>query len=80
MGIASENVAKEYKLSRRVQGEFSAIFFFKRLPLLTRRASSKLKSSLLLPEFIAPKTKVVTEIVSDEGGGIRGGLMLNAEI
>ena len=73
MGITSENVAKDYKISRKVQDEFSAKSFQK---AAAANKAGKFKAEIIpiTAKFIDPKTEKVTEIVVDQDDGIRDGV------
>ncbi|KAF8624195.1 hypothetical protein AX17_007184 [Amanita inopinata Kibby_2008] len=73
MGITSENVAKEYGISRKVQDEFAAASF--------RKAAAALKAGKFKDEILPIRTKIVdpkteeeVEIVVDADDGIRDGV------
>ncbi|KAF8805937.1 acetyl-CoA acetyl transferase [Phlegmacium glaucopus] len=73
MGITSENVAKDYKISRKVQDEFAAKSFQK---AAAANKAGKFKAEIIpiTTKFIDPKTEKVTEIVVDQDDGIRDGV------
>lgn len=73
MGITSENVAKDYNVSRADQDEFAAISF--------QRAANALKEGKFKDEivplevkFIDPKTEKESVIVVDADDGVRDGV------
>ena len=73
MGITSENVAKDYKLSRQLQDEFAAKSFQK---AAAANKAGKFKAEIIpiTTKFIDPKTEKVLEIVVDQDDGIRDGV------
>lgn len=73
MGITSENVAKDYKISRQQQDEFSAKSFQK---AAAANKAGKFKSEIvpIRTKIIDPKTEKEHEIVVDQDDGIRDGV------
>jgi acetyl-CoA acyltransferase 1 len=73
MGITSENVAKDYEISRQVQDEFAAKSFQK---AAAANKAGKFKAEIIpiTVKFIDPKTDKVSEIVVDQDDGIRDGV------
>ena len=73
MGITSENVAQDYKISRQVQDEFAAKSFQK---AAAANKAGKFKAEIIpiTTKFIDPKTDKVSEIVVDQDDGIRDGV------
>ncbi|KAF8160022.1 3-ketoacyl-CoA thiolase [Crassisporium funariophilum] len=73
MGITSENVAADYKISRKVQDEFAAKSFQK---AAAANKAGKFKAEIvpITVKFVDPKTEKVTEIVVDQDDGIRDGV------
>jgi len=73
MGITSENVAKDYHISRQIQDEFAAKSFQK---AAAANKAGKFKAEIIpIPaKFIDPKTEKVLEIVVDQDDGIRDGV------
>ena len=73
MGITSENVAKDYKISRQIQDEFAAKSFQK---AAAANKAGKFKAEIIpIPaKFIDPKTEKVLDIVVDQDDGIRDGV------
>ena len=73
MGITSENVAKDYKISRKVQDEFAAKSFQK---AAAAKKAGKFKDEIIpiTAKFVDPKTEKVSEIVVDQDDGIRDGV------
>jgi len=73
MGITSENVAKDYKISRQIQDEFAAKSFQK---AAAANKAGKFKAEIIpiTAKFIDPKTEKVLEIVVDQDDGIRDGV------
>jgi len=73
MGITSENVAKDYSISRKVQDEFSAKSFQK---AAAANKAGKFRDEIvpITAKVIDPKTEKETEIVVDQDDGIRDGV------
>ena len=73
MGITSENVAKDYKISRQTQDEFAAKSFQK---AAAANKAGKFKAEIIpiKAKYIDPKTEKVLEIVVDQDDGIRDGV------
>ncbi|TFK18223.1 acetyl-CoA acetyl transferase [Coprinopsis marcescibilis] len=73
MGITSENVAADYKISREVQDAFAAASFAKAAKALK---DGKFKDEIvpIKAQWIDPKTEEVREIVVDHDDGIREGV------
>lgn len=73
MGITSENVAKDYKITRQLQDEFAAKSFQK---AAAAHKAGKFKAEIIpiTVKFIDPKTEEVSEIVVAEDDGIRDGV------
>jgi len=73
MGITSENVADDYKISRQVQDEFAAKSFQK---AAAANKAGKFKAEIIpiTTKFIDPKTGKESEIVVDQDDGIRDGV------
>ena len=73
MGITSENVASDYKISRQAQDEFAAKSFQK---AAAASKAGKFKAEIIpiTAKFIDPKTEKVLEIVVDQDDGIRDGV------
>ena len=77
MGITSENVAKDYKISRQVQDEFAAKSFQK---AAAASKAGKFKAEIvpITAKYIDPKTEKVSEIVVDQDDGIRDGVTVES--
>jgi acetyl-CoA acyltransferase 1 len=77
MGITSENVAKDYKISRRVQDEFAAKSFQK---AAAASKAGKFRAEIIpiTAKFIDPKTEKVLQIVVDQDDGIRDGVTVES--
>jgi acetyl-CoA acyltransferase 1 len=77
MGITSENVAKDYKISRRTQDEFAANSFQK---AAAASKAGKFRAEIIpiTAKFIDPKTEKVLEIVVDQDDGIRDGVTVES--
>jgi acetyl-CoA acyltransferase 1 len=77
MGITSENVAKDYKISRRAQDEFAAKSFQK---AAAASKAGKFKAEIIpiTAKFIDPKTEKVSQIVVDQDDGIRDGVTVES--
>jgi acetyl-CoA acyltransferase 1 len=77
MGITSENVAKDYKISRRTQDEFAAKSFQK---AAAASKAGKFRAEIIpiTAKFIDPKTEKVLEIVVDQDDGIRDGVTVES--
>lgn len=73
MGITSENVAKDYGITRKIQDEFAAKSFQK---AAAANKAGKFKAEIVPIEvkFIDPKTEKETTIVVDQDDGIRDGV------
>ena len=73
MGITSENVSKDFGITRQVQDEFAAKSFVK---AAAAQKQGKFKNEIvpLTVKFIDPKTKNESEIVVDKDDGIRDGV------
>ncbi|KAF8889539.1 acetyl-CoA acetyl transferase [Gymnopilus junonius] len=73
MGITSENVAKEFGITRQVQDEFAAKSFQK---AAAANKAGKFKAEIvpIKVKWVDPKTEKVTEIVVDNDDGIREGV------
>ena len=73
MGITSENVAKDFKISRQIQDEFAAQSFQK---AAAANKAGKFKAEIvpITAKFIDPKTEKVLKIVVDRDDGIRDGV------
>lgn len=73
MGITSENVSKDFGITRKAQDEFAAKSFAK---AAAAQKQGKFKSEIvpLTVKFIDPKTKQESEIVVDKDDGIRDGV------
>ena len=77
MGITSENVAKDYKISRRAQDEFAAKSFQK---AAAASKAGKFRAEIIpiTAKFIDPKTEKVLQIVVDQDDGIRDGVTVES--
>ncbi|PPQ96865.1 hypothetical protein CVT26_006052 [Gymnopilus dilepis] len=77
MGITSENVAKEYGISRQVQDEFAAKSFQK---AAAANKAGKFKDEIvpIKAKWVDPKTEKVSEIVVDNDDGIRDGVTVES--
>ena len=73
MGITSENVSKDFGITRQVQDEFAAKSFVK---AAAAQKQGKFKNEIfpLTVKFVDPKTKNESEIVVDKDDGIRDGV------
>ena len=73
MGITSENVAKEYNISRQVQDEFAAKSFQK---AAAAQKAGKFKDEIvpLKVKIVDPKTEQESEIIVDHDDGVRDGV------
>ena len=73
MGITSENVAKDYGITRKTQDEFAAKSFQK---AAAANKAGKFRAEIvpITTKFIDPKTEKVHEIVVDQDDGIRDGV------
>ncbi|KAF9444512.1 acetyl-CoA acetyl transferase [Macrolepiota fuliginosa MF-IS2] len=73
MGITSENVAKDFGISRQIQDEFAANSFQK---AAAANKAGKFKDEIvpIRTKFIDPKTEKEVEIVVDADDGIRDGV------
>ena len=73
MGITSENVAKQFNISRQTQDEFAAKSFQK---AAVANKAGKFKAEIvpIKAKFIDPKTEKVVQIVVDQDDGIRDGV------
>jgi acetyl-CoA acyltransferase 1 len=73
MGITSENVAKDYNITRQTQDEFAAKSFQK---AAAANKAGRFKAEILpIPvTFVDPKTEKVHEIIVDQDDGIRDGV------
>jgi len=73
MGITSENVAKDFGISRQVQDEFAANSFQK---AAAANKAGKFKDEIvpIKTKIIDPKTEKEVEIVVDSDDGIRDGV------
>ena len=77
MGITSENVASDYRISRQAQDEFAAKSFQK---AAAASKAGKFKAEIIpiTAKFIDPKTEKVLEIVVDQDDGIRDGVTVES--
>jgi len=77
MGITSENVAKDYGISRQVQDEFAAKSFQK---AAAANKAGKFKDEIvpIKAKWVDPKTEKVSEIVVDNDDGIRDGVTVES--
>lgn len=77
MGITSENVAKDYKISRQAQDECAAKSFQK---AAAASKAGKFKAEIvpITAKVIDPKTEKVSEIVVDQDDGIRDGVTVES--
>jgi acetyl-CoA acyltransferase 1 len=73
MGVTSENVSKDFGITRKVQDEFAALSFVKAADAQKR---GKFRSEIIpiTVKFVDPKTKSESEIVVDKDDGIRNGV------
>ena len=73
MGITSENVAKQFNISRQTQDEFAAKSFQK---AAAANKAGKFKAEIvpIKAKFVDPKTEKVVQIVVDQDDGIRDGV------
>ena len=73
MGITSENVAKDFGITRQVQDEFAAKSFQK---AADAQKAGKFKDEIvpLKVTWIDPKTEKESEIVVDHDDGVRDGV------
>jgi acetyl-CoA acyltransferase 1 len=73
MGITSENVAKDYNITRQAQDEFAAKSFQK---AAAADKAGKFKAEIIpiKTKIIDPKTEKELEIIVDRDDGIRGGV------
>ncbi|KAL4242744.1 thiolase-like superfamily protein [Abortiporus biennis] len=73
MGITSENVAKEYGITRQVQDEFAAKSFQK---AAAAQKAGKFKDEIvpLKVNWVDPKTEKEVEITVDSDDGVRDGV------
>ncbi|KAF9472448.1 acetyl-CoA acetyl transferase [Pholiota conissans] len=73
MGITSENVAKDYGITRKVQDEFAAKSFQK---AAAANKAGKFKAEIvpITAKWIDPKTEKELTIVVDQDDGIRDGV------
>lgn len=73
MGVTSENVSKDFGITRKVQDEFAAKSFVK---AAAAQKQGKFKSEIIpiTVKFVDPKTKNESEIVVDKDDGIRDGV------
>lgn len=73
MGITSENVAKDYGITRKVQDEFAAKSFQK---AAAANKAGKFKAEIvpISAKWVDPKTEKETTIVVDQDDGIRDGV------
>ena len=73
MGITSENVAADYKISRQIQDEFAAKSFQK---AAAAQKSGKFKDEIvpLKVKIVDPKTEQESEVVVDRDDGVRDGV------
>ena len=73
MGITSENVAKEFNISRQVQDEFAAKSFQK---AAAAQKAGKFKDEIvpLKVKIVDPKTEQESEIIVDHDDGVRDGV------
>jgi acetyl-CoA acyltransferase 1 len=73
MGVTSENVSKDFGITRKVQDEFAALSFVKAADAQKR---GKFRSEIIpiTVKFVDPKTKSESEIVVDKDDGIRDGV------
>lgn len=77
MGITSENVAKDYKISRQAQDEFAAKSFQK---AAAASKAGKFKAEIvpITAKYTDPKSEKVLEIVVDQDDGIRDGVTVES--
>lgn len=73
MGITSENVAADYKITRAVQDEFAALSYAK---AAKAQKAGKFRSEIVpvTVKYVDPKTQEEKEIVVDSDEGIREGV------
>ncbi|KAF4611078.1 hypothetical protein D9613_006496 [Agrocybe pediades] len=73
MGITSENVAKDYGITRKVQDEFAAKSFQK---AAAANKAGKFKDEIvpIKAKIVDPKTEKEKEVVVDQDDGIRDGV------
>lgn len=73
MGITSENVAKDYGITRQIQDEFAAKSFQK---AAAANKAGKFKDEIvpITTKWIDPKTEKENTIVVDQDDGIRDGV------
>jgi acetyl-CoA acyltransferase 1 len=73
MGITSENVAKDFNISRKAQDEFAAKSFQK---AAAANKAGKFKAEIIpiKTKIIDPKTEKEMEIIVDQDDGIRDGV------
>ncbi|RPD58815.1 thiolase [Lentinus tigrinus ALCF2SS1-7] len=73
MGITSENVAKDFNISRQVQDEFAAKSFQK---AAAAQKAGKFKDEIvpLKVKIVDPKTEQESEIIVDRDDGVRDGV------
>jgi acetyl-CoA acyltransferase 1 len=73
MGITSENVAKDFNISRKAQDEFAANSFQK---AAAANKAGKFKAEIIpiKTKIIDPKTEKEMEIIVDQDDGIRDGV------
>ena len=73
MGITSENVAKDYNISRQIQDDFAAKSFQK---AAAAQKAGKFKAEIIpiTTKFIDPKSEKELKIVVDQDDGIRDGV------
>ncbi|KAF9554353.1 acetyl-CoA acetyl transferase [Agrocybe pediades] len=73
MGITSENVAKDYGITRKVQDEFAAKSFQK---AAAANKAGKFKDEIvpIKAKIVDPKTEEEKEVVVDQDDGIRDGV------
>lgn len=73
MGITSENVAKDFNISRKIQDEFAAKSFQK---AAAANKAGKFKTEIvpIKAKVVDPKTNKEVEIIVDQDDGIREGV------
>ena len=73
MGITSENVAKDFSITRKAQDEFAAKSFQK---AAAADKAGKFKAEIIpiKTKIVDPKTEKVLEIIVDRDDGIREGV------
>lgn len=75
MGITSENVAKDFKVTRKAQDEFAAKSFQK---AAAANKAGKFKAEIvpIKAKIVDPKTNKEMEVIVDQDDGIRDGVTL----